>query len=146
MQRIASDKPSPGQDMAREVVERATELYRQDNTLTIRLVPGHRRVVGNEIADTCERSSQEDTADAGSKKAMERISLSFLKRRAAERATKRWRDTLPSSTKGNEFSPCAATIRNRESDWRAGTLRAAANHFYQLLSGHALTAPFLKVK
>ena len=38
--------------MTQEITEWATELCRQDNTLTIRRVPGHRGVAGNEIAGT----------------------------------------------------------------------------------------------
>ena len=70
---------------------------------------------------------------------MERISLSFLKRGAAEKASKRWRAkrkrafNLP-----RPYSKPMIRIALRNAP------KAIANRFCKLLSGHALISPLLK--
>lgn len=65
MQRIVSDNPGPGQDMAREIIEWATEL----NILAVRWVPGHKGMVGNETVDAYAKQAAMDKApDRESKK------------------------------------------------------------------------------
>ena len=39
--------------MAIEIVDLVSKIYEQGDTLTARSVPGHREVMGSEIADTC---------------------------------------------------------------------------------------------
>ena len=78
MMRIQSDAPSPGQDMASEATELASKIYKQSNTLT----------TGNEVADaSADKAVKERNPDNGSRRAVEIISASFLKGRAAEKAT-----------------------------------------------------------
>ena len=67
MQRVASGKPGPGQDMAQEALEWTTELYRQGNTLTMRRVPWHGEY--NEFVDTyAEEAAREKPPDMESRK------------------------------------------------------------------------------
>ena len=51
MRRVASDAPGPGQEIAVEVLRFSRQLIAQGNTITIRWVPSHRGVEGNEQAD-----------------------------------------------------------------------------------------------
>ena len=117
MQRAASDKPGPGQDMAREIIGWAAELYKQGNTLSTRRFSGHMGVVGNEIADIYAKAAvRERTPDTESRKEMKRISLSFLN---SGKGQKRWGGTFRSSTKESQPSTYPACpnpkpkIRNR---------------------------------
>ena len=79
------DAPGPEQDMASEIIGRASIIYEQDKTLIVRWVPGHRGVMGNEIADIyAKEPAKRKPPDNQSRKEMERISLAYLKRKAAE--------------------------------------------------------------
>lgn len=102
MSTIESDYPGPGQGMALEmIIDLASKLYEQGNTLTVRWVPGHKGVIGNEAADTYSKEAARTRAlRAASREAMERISLSFLKRRAAESASAHWRDPITRLNRG----------------------------------------------
>lgn len=72
-------------------------------------------------ADTyAKEAAREKTSDMQSKKAMGRISLSSLKRRAAKRHRSDGETALPSSTEGNEPSTCPAPARGRGSWRRSG--------------------------
>ena len=84
MERIRSDAPGPRQDMAIEIIGLANTLYKQGNTLTIKWVPDHRGSVDNEEADAYARDAAGRIPEKDSRRAAERISASFLKRRAAE--------------------------------------------------------------
>lgn len=64
--------------MASEATELASKIYKQSNTLT----------TGNEVADaSADKAVKERNPDNGSRRAVEIISASFLKGRAAEKAT-----------------------------------------------------------
>jgi ribonuclease HI len=61
---------------------KASNNYEQGNTLTVRWVPGHRGAMGGEVADTfAKEAASERTPGNKSRRA------SFLRRRAAEKAT-----------------------------------------------------------
>lgn len=95
MARIESDAPGPGQDMASEIIDRVSRIYEQDNTKTVRWVPSDRGVMGNEIANIYAKESAKGKApDSQSQKAMERISLAYLKRKAAEKVARQWRSHI----------------------------------------------------
>lgn len=51
MKRVETDSPGSGRDMAIEIIDLASKLYEQENTLTVRWVPGHCGIIGNQIAD-----------------------------------------------------------------------------------------------
>ena len=64
-------------------------------------MPDHNGATGNEIADTCAReAARERTQDTASGRAIEPISLSFLRRRARETAGKQWRDRISGLSRG----------------------------------------------
>ena len=67
--------------MAIDIMEPASEIDGQRNTLTVRRVLGHRGVTGNEIADTfAKKAASEKVPDKESRKTMKRTSASFFKR------------------------------------------------------------------
>lgn len=87
--------------MVIEIIGLANVLYEQENTLTVRWVPGHQGNAENEAADAYAKNAAKRRApDKGSRLAAERIGASFLKRRAAERATCRWKEDIASRNQG----------------------------------------------
>lgn len=105
---------------------------------------GHRGVVGNEAADAYVRETAKNiTPDTASKKAIEHISLPFLKKRAAEKANRRLREHAPELNRGKRaFSLPHPSLRRKIGAALRNTPKAVASHFHQLASGHALTASF----
>ena len=75
----------------------------QDMVMLNNHVPGHRGSAGNEAADAYVRDAAGQTIpDKDSRLAAERISAPFLKRRAAERATRRWKEIRRPGAGGRE--------------------------------------------
>lgn len=62
-------------------------------------MPGRK---GNEFADTFARKAAMKTPHNESRKAMKRIDAYFLKRRAAEKVTRQWRENFLALNKGME--------------------------------------------
>ena len=91
MGRIVGDAPGPGQEMAIRIIELAQRVVDQGNSITVRWTPAHRGVEGNEMAD----QAAKDAASLPPLRATRRrVSLSFLRRRATERATRAWREDI----------------------------------------------------
>ena len=78
---------------------------------------------------------------------MGRISLSFLKRRAVGKAAKRWKGHIFELDRGKQaFNLPRLNSNPKIRTALRNTSKAMASRFYQLLSGHALIAPFPKEK
>ena len=66
MSTIESDYPGPGQGMALEmIIDLASKLYEQGNTLTVRWVPGHKGVIGNGCRHIFKRGSEDESLACG---------------------------------------------------------------------------------
>lgn len=83
--RVLSDAPGPGQDMAVTISDLRQRLINQGNIVTLRWTPAHREVEGNEQAD---ERAKEAAALPLPRTTRRRYNLSFLRRRATERATR----------------------------------------------------------
>ena len=83
------------------------------------------------------------TPDKGSRLAAERVCNSFLKRSAAEPATRQWKDDTAERNGGEIFrAQCQAEIpatRPEHTQDHRGLI-------YHLLNGHVMTVPFFKEK
>lgn len=75
--------------------------------------------------------------------AMKRISWFYLKRRARGGASKEWEEWTVRATAP---SLCPSQVPSPVSEKNCKTPRALASRLYRLLSGHAMTGPFLKKK
>lgn len=84
MKRIRSDLPGPGRDVAIRIIQLATSLYDQSDTLTIRWVPGNSGVEGNELVDQYAGQTAE-FGDGIRRQTTDRVSPSHLKRTATQR-------------------------------------------------------------
>ena len=89
MRRTLSDAPGPGQEVAVEIIRYAHRLRTQGNTITIRWVPSHQGVKGNERA--YQRAGEAATLPLP-RAAIRRQSLAYLRRRATEQAIQIWQD------------------------------------------------------
>ena len=75
--------------------------------------------------------------------AMKRISWFYLKWRARGGASKEWEEWTVSATAP---SLCPSQVPSPVSGKNCKTPKALASRLYRLLSGHAMTGPFLKKK
>ena len=64
MRRVQSDAPGPGQDIAMEIIDLSRAPRDQDNYATIRWVPGHRNVEGNELGNQFARAAESQRRQA----------------------------------------------------------------------------------
>ena len=140
--RASSDTPGPGQEMAIQIIELAQRIVDHGNSITIRWAPAHRGVEGNERADA---EAKERAAPPPLRATGQRHNLAFLRRRATERATKGWRRDIDQRNVGRRaFCLPTATSRPGIRPALRRATKSVAAKFFQLLSGHAMTAPFLE--
>ena len=129
------------------------ELVRRGATISIRWVPGHSGVQGNELADVwaTEASNREDkTRSAGGHDSTTRQgtrSLSFFKTQIKKRANMEWREevTKRSQERRSFRIPREGRIPRTPPGLRNAP-KEIASRFFQIASGHAMMAPFLKEK
>ena len=110
---------------------------------SVRWVPGHSGVEGNEQAGQHAREAAEGGLETilGS----ETVSPASLKRQRTERAYKLWREDIARRNHGRTtFKAPAEGARPRIREGLRAAPKGLAARFYQLASGHAMTAPFLK--
>ena len=78
-----------------EIIDLAQTIYDQGKTVTVRWLPGHRGVEGNELADQYARTAAESgIPNREGRQAARRTSLPCPQGRATEKATLRWREDI----------------------------------------------------
>jgi ribonuclease HI len=146
IRRCGGDGPGPGQCWARAVIELTEEMAERECTLTVRWVPSHADVEGNELADAMAKEAARSGVygDRASMEEARVVSMARIRRRSTEartRETARWIDERTRERR--------SYIPPRKSGWRKalrGERKALASRYYQLLTGHAITAPYMKEK
>ena len=156
MRRMLDDRPGPGQPMAIRGIIGAMKTYQQGASISISWVPGHAGVVGNEIADqwAVDAATRESKINSGVCSGLRRpppgttaMSRAFLRATLRRRAISSWRDEIIRRGKGrrpyriprvDEVPRIPAALQRVRKD--------LASRFFQLASGHAMIAPFLKEK
>ena len=145
MRRIREDAPGPGQEMAIRAIEVADRLVHEGNTVSIRWTPAHVGVEGNERADRAAKDAANLPPLRGTQG---RLSLAFLNRRTTERIVDRWntdtRTRLESRGRRGAFTGPDRRARPRIRPLLTTTGKRVASRYFQLLSGHAMIAPFLR--
>ena len=146
MRRLRGDAPGPGQEMAIRAIEIARWLVQEGNTVTVRWTPAHVGVEGNERADQAAKDAATPPPLRGTRG---RFSLAFLGRRTTERVNERWiTDTatrLRNTGRGRgAFVGPDRKARPRIRPLLRTTRKGVASRYFQLLSGHASIAPFLR--
>ena len=134
----------------------AMKTYQKGASISISWVPGHAGVVGNEIADqwAVDAATREMRSSRGRNTSLAwphpdttTVSRSFLKATLRKRAIDVWRNEIIRRGKGRRpyripregEVPRIPTILQK-----AG--KELSSRFFQLASGHAMIAPFLKEK
>ena len=156
MRRILDDRPGPGQQVAIGGIIGAMKTYQKGASISISWVPGHAGVVGNEIADqwAVDAATREMRISSGKNTTLARphldtmtMSRSFLRMTLKKRAMSNWRDEI--IRRGGGRTPYRVP-REGEVPRILKPLQKVrkdlASRFFQLASGHAMIAPFLKEK
>jgi ribonuclease HI len=146
LQRCETDADGPGQALAREIIGWSNSIVARKNTITLRWVPGHKGVTGNEKADEYAKRGAHDPDEGTrfSKTHRNVASKAFLKRSAAD--TKRTQATAWIKARTSQRR---AYILPKKTGFRVklrNEKKEVASRYYQFLTGHALTAPYLKEK
>ena len=148
MRRLMGDAPGPGQDMAIRAIEIANRITQRGNTITIRWTPAHVGVEGNERAD---RTAKDAATLPPLRGTGSRFSLAYLKRRTTEGITRGWAEdtrTRMRKSRGAKgrgaYEEPGREARPRIRKELRKARKGVASRFFQLLSGHAMIAPFLK--
>ena len=154
MRRILDDRPGPGQAMAIRGIVAATRALRRGATISVHWVPGHMGIAGNEIADqwASEAAARELGARGTARSGLihpcggsETMSRSLLRTVLRRRAVDGWRDEIV-GRRGNSGPyrvPAAGEVPRIPRELQR-TRKSLASRFFQLSSGHAMTAPFLE--
>ena len=134
-----------------------TGIYERGARVRVSWIPGHRGLEGNELADACARNEAE-RAELLRKARSERkdtirekrgkISLAYIKGQARKEANREWREIITrlSREQGNVMARKRRDEIPRIPAILQKTPKALASRFFQLASGHAMIAPFLKEK
>ena len=155
MLRLRDDRPGPGQGMAVRGIKMAREAIRRGASITIRWVPGHAGVPGNEIADQWavdaakreHRSRARGAAGEAPIVASQCVSQAFLKTVLKRRAVTRWREEIAKKSRSRRpyYIPGEGVVPKIPVGLQR-VPKELASRFFQLSSGHEMIAPFLKEK
>ena len=155
MTRLRDDRPGPGQRMATRGIPLARETIQRGASVTIRWMPGHAGVLGNEIADqwTLDAATREhrchtsEEALGAPRSTSRHTSQTFMKTALKMRAVSMWREEIISRSKGRRSFrlPWEGEVPRIPPDLRRAP-KEVASRFFQLASGHAMIAPFLRDK
>ena len=132
----------PAQALASAVVELSYQLASRGKRVTLRWTPAHQGVEGNKQADAWARRAAERREGRADPEYLREASLSHLTRISTERrATETGRWIREHVKRRHRYRPPPGGKTGRE----LGRVRKElAGRFYQLLSGHAATAPHLQ--
>ena len=141
IERVQSDDMGPGQRFVIAVMEVCERLMSRGNTLTLRWVPSHPGVEGNEAADEWAKRAAEDTGDSVPGRHLRETSFAHMARRASKARSsgiEKWIGDHVDCRRRYK-PPKGPKLRKELRHER----KALAGRYYQLLSGHAATGDYL---
>ena len=156
MRRLLDDRPGPGQQEAVRGIFGARRLCQGGADVSIHWVPGHTGITGNEIADqwAVDAATRELGRRSRTRPDTTRnppvdpaVSRSFMRATLRHRAVRSWRDSIIRGGSGRRpyRIPREGTVP-RIPKALGRTRKDLAARFFQLASGHAMIAPFLRDK
>ena len=156
MSRVLDDRPGPGQLGAVRTILGARRIRQRGASISIHWVPGHAGIAGNEIAD--QWAGDAATRELGYRaRALpgiaqpspmdSTVSRSFMKAMFRRRAVDSWREDIIRGGKGRRPYRIPGEGMVPRIPATLGRARNnLASRFFQLASGHAMIAPFLRDK
>ena len=146
--RYLASTVGPGRGFGLAAIESCTRAMARDNEVTIRWVPSHHGVVGNEKADEFTRAAAERNRPDSAVPDELRwgTSLSHMTRVATEaqaRRTRQWIEERLGDPRKKYSPPSGRGVRRR---LLRRALKYIAGRYYQLLSSHPAIGPYLKDK
>jgi ribonuclease HI len=146
LRRCCGDYIGSGQCWARAICLITDEMMDRGCTLTARWVPSHVGVEGNEQADQMAKTAaaSEIYGDRISRQFLPAVTIAHLRRRTTERKTRETTAWIVERTRQRR----SYILPNKRGFRQAlkHEKKALAGRYYQLLTGHALIAPYLKEK
>ena len=144
--RVRTDASGPAQRFAVAAIEAYDRIHARGDQITIRWVPSHVGIEGNETADRYAMAAADQSApwqdEATPEELLDEASLSYITRTATEarsRATAEWVRGHVRAERRYRPPPGGGPRRGQ----LGGTRKELAGRFYQLLSGHANIGSFL---
>ena len=146
--RIQDGVPGQGQRAGRRAVRIAQALAEREVDIWVHWVPGHAGIQGNEMADAAARDEVLRQGKGNrDREGPEEISVAWLRERRARKATREWREEIIARNHGRRaFAIPREGVRSRVLPAIRGSPKERASIFFQLESGHAFIAPFLRNK
>ena len=154
MVRVQSGGPGPGQSLARRAISLARALVGRGISASVHWVLGRCGIYGNELADAVPRdaatrasavfASKALSCSSGGSNNTEVCSMAFLKAYRTKKASEEWRGEILRRNQGRSFRVPAEGSRPRIPVCLGRTPKEVASRFFQLASGHAMIAPFLR--
>ena len=156
MNRVLDDRPGPGQLGAVRSILGARRIRQRGSDISIHWVPGHSGIAGNEIADQWagDAASRELEYRARTPPGIAQpapvdltVSGAFMKAMFRRRAVDIWRDSIiRGGTRGRPYRIPREGMVPKIPAALGGARKSLASRFFQLASGHAMIAPFLRDK
>jgi ribonuclease HI len=142
IKKIQYSTSQSGQAIALQCHKRAAILSQRQNPVTIRWVPGHLGVEGNERADKAAKQA----ASGQGRSTAKWSSLAHVQRIITETASKEAKEWLKAKlqvlqAKGGHYTPC---VRQGINGTLAKAPKLLAARYYQLKTGHASVGIYLK--
>ena len=142
MARIQHSDCGPAQALARAAIECSYELRQRGNSITVRWTPAHAGVEGSEHADARAKRAAEGEEGTADPEYLREASLSRLTRKATEARSNTASEWIQSHVRRERRYRPPPGRKLRKGLGRVR--KELAGCFYQLLSGHAATAPHLR--
>ena len=139
--RARSDSTGPGQLFTIAIAEVCSRLANQGNTLTLKWVPSHSGIEGNEVADDWAKMAAESQLDAAPRDYLRETSFAHMIRKATEARSAGVAKWIGDHVKNkHRYTPPKGPKLRKELRHER---KALAGRYYQLLSGHAATGDYL---
>jgi ribonuclease HI len=145
IQRLAKISDNPGQEQQIRTILASRKIVQKGGSISINWVPGHKDILGNEIADSLAKEATKFDPYSN------RASFALLGLKVKQIQTREWKQLLQAYTKKLEAKGIPSSYY-KSFGWKLGskllvskgTQRELASAFYQLKIGHGYIKSYLK--